>query len=152
MRERVLAMRAIWTEDVAAFDGAHVQFDEMWSWPKPDQRPHPPILVGGYGPSVLERVIEYGDEWLAMSVPGTATITERIAELARLAAAAGRPMPRVSIQVYGMPPPEEVIRRYVEAGVDRVDLTLPHGRLDEVRSSLAVLEDVVRRWSSDRPS
>lgn len=81
MRERVLAMRQIWTEDEASFSGAFVEFEPMWSWPKPLQRPYPPILVGGYGPRVLERVIEYGDEWVAMVLPGGPSLRERMDEL-----------------------------------------------------------------------
>ena len=62
--ERVAAMRAIWTEDAASFAGEFVNFDPIWSWPKPAQRPHPPILVGGNGAKVVERVLEYGDAWM----------------------------------------------------------------------------------------
>ena len=70
MRERVLAMRAIWTEDEAEFHGDHVSFEPLWSWPKPVQRPGPPIMVGGHGDGVIDRVVEYGDEWLVMPSPG----------------------------------------------------------------------------------
>ena len=64
MRERVEAMKAIWTEDEASYHGEFVDFDRIWSWPKPLQRPHPPILVGGNGPTVLDRVLDYGDAWM----------------------------------------------------------------------------------------
>ena len=64
MGERVEAIRAIWTEDEAAYHGRFVDFDPIWSWPKPVQKPHPPILVGGNGRQVLDRVRRYGDEWL----------------------------------------------------------------------------------------
>lgn len=148
MRERVLAMRAIWSGEVVAFDGEHVRFSELWSWPKPHQQPNPPILVGGHGERVLERVIEYGDEWLAMPSPGGPPLGERMARLAAMADAAGRPRPAVSVQVYGMPPPADVVERYVATGVDRVDLTLPHGPPAEMSADLDALGDFIARHRS----
>ena len=64
MAERVEAMKAIWTHDEASYHGDHVDFERIWSWPKPAQRPHPPVLVGGNGPTVLDRVLDFGDAWL----------------------------------------------------------------------------------------
>jgi probable F420-dependent oxidoreductase len=146
MRERVLAMRAIWRDDEAEFHGAHVAFGPMWSWPKP-VRHGVPVLVGGHGAQVLHRVVEYGDEWLAMVAPGLPPLGERMARLAELADAAGRDRPAVSVQVYGSPPPERIIERYVSLGVDRIDLSLPHGDDRATDEHLAVLADVVARWS-----
>src|SRR5215831_3039234 len=57
LRERILAMKQLWTEDVASFHGSYVNFDRVWQWPKPIQRPHPPIIIGGNGPRTLRRVI-----------------------------------------------------------------------------------------------
>lgn len=145
LRERVLAMREIWTEDEAEYHGDHVSFAPMWSWPKPYRRPHPPIIVGGYGPGVLSRVVEYGDEWLAMNVPGGPSIRQRMDELGELADAAGRPRPRVSVQVYGDPPSERTIERYVAAGVDRIDLSLPYTAAATL-DTVAALGAVVARW------
>src|SRR5919107_26264 len=70
MGERVAAMRAIWTQDEASFTGRDTSFERIWSWPKPVQRPHPPILVSGNGPTVLDRVLAYGDHWLPNVVGG----------------------------------------------------------------------------------
>ena len=64
MRERIEAMKAIWSKDEASYSGRYVNFERIWSWPKPVQKPHPPILVGGNGPQVLDRVLAYGDEWM----------------------------------------------------------------------------------------
>jgi alkanesulfonate monooxygenase SsuD/methylene tetrahydromethanopterin reductase-like flavin-dependent oxidoreductase (luciferase family) len=61
LRERVEAMKAIWTEDEASYAGEHVSFERIWSWPKPARWPHPPVLVGGNGPGVLDRVLAFGD-------------------------------------------------------------------------------------------
>src|ERR1700733_10075745 len=79
LRERVEAMKAIWTQDEASYAGEFVNFERIWSWPKPAQRPHPPILVGGEGPTVLERVLAFGDAWFP-NYRGTPTL-ERAAEL-----------------------------------------------------------------------
>jgi probable F420-dependent oxidoreductase len=148
MRERVLAMREIWTTDTPSFSGEYVRFEPMWSWPKPRQRPYPPILVGGHGEKVLQRVVEYGDEWLAMAVPGVPPLRERMAELAALAHGAGRTRPTVSVQLYGTPPDERLIEKYVDAGVDRIDFSLAHGRPAEQRADLDVLAAVVDRWTT----
>jgi alkanesulfonate monooxygenase SsuD/methylene tetrahydromethanopterin reductase-like flavin-dependent oxidoreductase (luciferase family) len=84
LRERVLAMRQIWTQDVASFHGRHVNFDRIWQWPKPVQRPYPPIIVGGNGPRTLQRVVEYGDEWGPIIGRGP-DLVPRMAELGNLA-------------------------------------------------------------------
>ena len=146
MRERVLAMKEIWSHDEAAFSGRYVQFAPMWSWPKPVQRPHPPILVGGYGDSVLRRVAEYGDEWLAMMVPGRPPLAERIGRLHSLADERGRPRPAVSAQVYGTPPPARVIEMMIDAQVDRIDLTLPYGPPAKTLAEIELLSGVVSRF------
>ncbi len=81
MRERVEAMKALWTEDEASYSGEHVSFERVWSWPKPVQSPHPPVLVGGNGEKVLDRVLAYGDEWLPNRIRSVESFAERIAEL-----------------------------------------------------------------------
>ena len=106
MRERVLAMREIWTRDEPEFHGEHVDFDPLWSWPKPVQQPHPPVLVGGDGPTVFDRVLEYGDAWL----PNTRDIEglpRRIAELRRRGAEAGRE--RIPVTYFGARPDDGVV-------------------------------------------
>ena len=126
MRERVLAMRAIWTEDEAEYHGDHVSFEPLWSWPKPVQRPGPTIMVGGHGDGVIDRVVEYGDEWLVMPSPGRPPLRERIALLRERAAAAGRACPAVSCQLYGELSPA-LVEKLVDGGVERIDLSVPHG-------------------------
>jgi probable F420-dependent oxidoreductase len=92
LRERVLAMRAIWTEDEAEFHGEHVDFQPIWSWPKPVQR-RLPVLMGGTGPKALDRVLDYCDGWAPFGIPFDELAT-RIAELQRRAAELGRaPVP-----------------------------------------------------------
>ena len=72
MRERVEAMKAIWTQEEASYSGAFVRFERIWAWPKPAQKPHMPVLVGGNGPKVIDRVLAYGDEWLPEPEDGLA--------------------------------------------------------------------------------
>ncbi len=118
MRERVLAMKEIWTNDEASFRGEHVSFDPIWSWPKPVQDPHPPVLVGGIGEKVLDRVLEYGDEWM----PNRAEPEELAPRIAELRERAGRHVP---VSYYAAPPDDAFIERLAEAGVDRALLDVP---------------------------
>src|SRR5947209_3685 len=90
MRERIEAMKAIWTEEKAEYHGRHVDFDPIWSWPKPVQKPHPPVLVGGNGEKVLDRVLAFGDEWMPNRIADEEEFFARVAELQERARAAGR--------------------------------------------------------------
>jgi probable F420-dependent oxidoreductase len=82
MHERIEAMKAIWTQSEVSYAGTHVSFERIWLEPKPLQRPHPPILVGGEGPGVLDRVLAFGDGWLpAAEYQPNAGLIERIEEL-----------------------------------------------------------------------
>jgi len=137
MRERVLAMKTIWAADEPEYHGDMVDFDPIWSWPKPVQRPHPPVLLGGGGERVLERVVEYGDGW--MPIPGRGPLLERIPELRELCARAGRPPLPVTVCVV---PPED-IGRYQEAGVERCLLAIPSLPRDEALRELDRLAPLV---------
>jgi probable F420-dependent oxidoreductase len=118
LRERILAMKQIWTSDEAEYHGQFVDFDPIWSWPKPAQRPHPPVLVGGDGPRTLERVVEYGDGWMPIGGRGGAGLAARIQELQRMAKAAGRgPIP---VSIFGVPPSNEAIEAFAAMGAERV--------------------------------
>jgi probable F420-dependent oxidoreductase len=135
MRERVEAMRAIWTQDEASYAGEHVAFDRIWSWPKPTQRPHPPVLVGGTGPTVLDRVLAFGDAWL----PNYAG--DRIVERAReLRARAER---AIDLQVMGMPADPRAIERFAEAGFTRAVHCLPSACRGPVERALERWETAI---------
>jgi probable F420-dependent oxidoreductase len=117
LRERVEACRAMWTQEEASYHGEFVDFERIVSRPAPLQEPHPPVLVGGNGPRVLERVIAFGDAWFPNRIPPDDAMIARVEELQRLGEQAGRgPIP-VTIQI----PPKDpaVLSRYEEAGVTR---------------------------------
>jgi probable F420-dependent oxidoreductase len=138
MRERVEAMKAIWTQDEASYHGEHVDFDPIWCWPKPVQKPHPPVLVGGNGPKVLERVVSFGDEWMPNRATG---LTERIAELGRLATEAGRdPIP---VTLSGARPDPELIERGEQIGVHRCTFYITPADAGETERQLDELASVL---------
>ena len=145
-RERIEAMQAIWTQDEASYAGEFVNFDAIWSWPKPVQKPHPPIFVGGDAPGTFGRVLRYGDGWIPMlSEKGDTfdTKTARIAELAALAKDAGRaPYP---ITTFGTPRDPDAIAGLAASGVTRCIFGLNADRDDAVRRRLDRLVDLVER-------
>ena len=139
LRERILAMKEIWTQEEAEFHGEFVNFDKMWAYPKPLQRPHPPILMGGDGPTTFDRVIEYCDGWMPISgrpQSGGPSLQEKIAMLHRQAEEAGRDPASINITTFrgpdGSQPEPDAIRRLEEAGVDRVIFGLPSAERDTV--------------------
>jgi probable F420-dependent oxidoreductase len=110
MRERVEAMKAIWTADEPSYHGRHVDFDPIWQWPKPVQEPHPPVLVGGTGEKVLDRVLRYGDGW----IPNDPDLDRTARRIEELRERAGR---HVHVTYYGAKP--DTLDRLREMGVDR---------------------------------
>jgi probable F420-dependent oxidoreductase len=134
LRERVEAMKAIWTQDEATYHGEHVNFDRIWSWPKPAQRPHPPVLVGGLGPTVIDRVLAFGDGWVPNHRPG---LLDRFEELR---ARADR---SISLSVMGVPADPAVIETYEKAGVQRVVHWLPSNQRGPVERELDKWESAV---------
>ena len=144
MRESVEAMKAIWAEDAAEYHGRIVDFGPIWLWPKPVQKPHPPILVGGRGEKVLDRVVAYGDEWIPNRVRSPEELGERIAELQRRAEAAGRaPIP---VTVFGAKAEPRLLERLRAAGVTRSLFYVRPGSPDEVRAHLDELAEVASQW------
>jgi len=132
MRERVEAMKAIWTEDEAEYHGRHVDFDPIWSWPKPAQDPRPPVLVGGNGERVLRRVVRFGDEWMPnRGLDDPDAIGRRIQELQRLASEAGRD--EIPVTAFGAPRDPETLKRLEGNGVHRAVWYVPPVEADEIR-------------------
>ena len=123
MRERIEAMKAIWTQEEASYSGAHVSFERILSFPKPVQQPHPPILVGGSRGAIFDRVLAFGDAWFPTYAPG---ILERVGELRERAR---RP---VDVQIIGVPADAAELERVRAAGVGRAVHWLPSGPLSIV--------------------
>lgn len=135
LRERVLAMKAIWTEDEAEFHGDYVNFDKIWSYPKPVQKPHPPIFMGGDGPTTFDRVVEFCDGWMpiARRAGQEGVLAEKIVLLRKQAEEAGRDPNSIPVSLcIFAPPQEDTIARMEEAGVDRLILSLPSEERDTV--------------------
>jgi probable F420-dependent oxidoreductase len=139
MRERVEAMKAIWTQDEASYSGTYVNFDRIWSWPKPAQRPHPPVLVGGDGATVFDRVLAFGDAWMPNYAPSG--ILERAAELR---ARAERP---ISLQVMGIPADPKALEAYAAAGFDRAVYWLPSAGGGTVERALDAWESAIAEYT-----
>jgi len=144
LRERVLAMKAIWTQEAAEFHGDFVDFGPIWSWPKPVQQPHPPVIVGGDGAHTLQRVVEYGDEW--MPIPGRSRVPldEKIARLQEMAQARGRG--RIPITIFGARGDDAAIERYVAHGVDRCLLIVPPVPREQALPIIQRYAELVRRF------
>lgn len=137
LRERALAMKALWTKEEAAFHGDFVDFDPAWSWPKPAQQPHPPMLLGGETDHTLRRVVEFCDGWFPRANPAFKP-DEAMARLQAMAEQAGRDMSTLSITVFRAPADAAALAGYAEAGIARALLEVPDASRDEI---LKVLDD-----------
>ena len=118
-RESVLAMKELWTKPEAEFHGKYYDFPLVKSFPKPAQKPHPPVILGGHARTVLERVVAWGDGWLPNHITPE-KLGESRATLDRLATDAGRNPAAISISVHGQPADRDLIRRFHDAGANRV--------------------------------
>ncbi|MBT8241637.1 MAG: LLM class F420-dependent oxidoreductase [Acidimicrobiia bacterium] len=125
MRERVQAMKEIWTNHEAEFHGDRVNFDPMMQYPKPLTKPHPPIHVGGAFPGGARRAVEWADGWIPIPGRAEGTIAEQIAAMRQQAADAGRDPASIEVSIYFAPNDVEKLQEFAEAGVDRVAFDLP---------------------------
>ena len=134
--ERIKAMKAIWSEDEAEFHGEYVDFDPIWAWPKPVQQPNPPVLVGGMGPTVEDRVLEVGDEWLPQNVTldNVDEFAKRAAALQSRAADAGRGT--IPMTLFAAQKKPEAVEKYAAAGITRAVFVVPSAGADEVLPQL----------------
>jgi probable F420-dependent oxidoreductase len=131
MVDRAKAMQAIWTQDEAAYEGEFTHFEPIWSWPKPEQKPHPPILLGGETKHTLRRVMEFCDGWF----PRGRDFDDPAGQMARLkrfADEAGRDVRTVSTTLFGGKPEADYLEKCRAAGLDRVLFALPPAGRDAV--------------------
>ncbi|HST74148.1 MAG TPA: LLM class F420-dependent oxidoreductase [Acetobacteraceae bacterium] len=141
-RERIEAMKAIWTQTRAEYHGEFVNFDPMMAWPKPVQKPYPPILVGGAFPYSARRAIRYGDGWMPQVTEQSATpLTDLIPRFRQMAAEAGRDPAALDISIGGQGEDVDLVKRYQDLGVNRVSTSLPSEKAETI---LPVLD----RWAA----
>lgn len=143
-REYVLAMKELWTRDPAEFHGHYVDFPPVRCNPKPAQKPHPPVLLGGNAKNVLNRVARWGDGWLPIRVTPE-EIKKARATLSELAEVAGRDPNSISITIHSQPPDRDLIQRFEEAGADRVLLRIAAPDQDGALAQVEELANVVLR-------
>ena len=124
LEEQVRAMTEIWTKDEAEFDGQIVKFDKIWSWPKPTQKPRPPVLLGGESAYTLQRVVDFCDGWFPRG-RAPEVILPALKDLGERAAKAGRDMKSISTSIFGAKPESGSLETYAQAGITRAILRLP---------------------------
>ena len=148
MRERIEAMKAIWTQSEASYDGQYVKFPPMMTWPKPVQKPHPPVLMGGAYPFGARRALAYGDGWVPHARrPAYGEVLGMLPEFRKLCAEAGRDPASLPITVFGVAEDLDLIKRYRDAGVARIIFNLPAARADEVLPVLDRCATLIRQAS-----
>lgn len=144
LREKVLAMRELWTREQASFDGEHVSFSPTWSWPKPAQDPHPPVLLGAAaGEQAFAHVVEFCDGWMPI---GARPVFDELPRLRQTAEEAGRDPGSISVTVYGTKPEPGRLTDLAEAGVRRTVLWVPSADeatvLDQLDRNAALLDEL----------
>ncbi len=131
VREKVLAIRAIWTNEAAEFHGEFVKFDPIWSYPKPVQKGGPPVILGSQSKRVFERVVEYCDGWMPINFPAY-DFAAGLNALREAAARAGRRPESISLSIFGVGPREEDARKFIDLGFGRIVFALPPAGRDVV--------------------
>lgn len=144
VREKVEAMKRLWTQQEAAYEGELVRFEASWSWPKPVQTPHPPIWLGGMPRGARRKVVAYGDGWIPIA-PLVKDLAADVADLRRLAEEAGRDPATLGVSLFGATPTEEALEGYARAGADRAVLPLPSAGRDELLPRLDRYAELVRK-------
>ncbi len=145
MEERIAAMRVIWTKSKPEFSGTFVKFGPMMTWPKPVQKPTPPVIVGGAFPYGARRAIAFGDGWMPHAKrPSYDDVIVHLPEFRRMAAEAGRDPASLPITVWGPAKTADAIKRYRDEGVVRVVFDVPSAKADEVLPLLDALAEIIR--------
>ncbi len=144
IEDRLKAMREMWTEDDATYHGPYVDFDRIAVWPKPVQKPHPPVLLAGNGPSAERRVLEYADGWAPVALPD---IADRVRRLRSDAQAADR---QVSVTVVAVPPSAKEFEELEDAGVDRCLHWVDSMLADDFDSQMQPFLTAVEEYGWDR--
>jgi probable F420-dependent oxidoreductase len=144
MREQIEAMKAIWTETKPEYHGEVVDFPAMMTWPKPVQRPHPPVILGGAFPHAARRAIRYGNGWVPIAGRG-AKLEDYLPAFKEMLAEAGRSLADVPITMFGVPQEEDTLKRYRDLGVARVVAGLPPEPADKTLPVLDRWAELIRK-------
>jgi probable F420-dependent oxidoreductase len=149
MRERVEAMKEIWTKDTAEYHGEMVDFAPMAAWPKPVQKPHPPVIVGGAFPHSARRALRYGDGWIPnASRAHYADVTDYLPQFKQMASEMGRDVGEVPITIWGATEDYDRLRRYRDQGVSRLVVSLPPENAVATLPALDRWAELIRRVGS----
>jgi probable F420-dependent oxidoreductase len=132
LRERIEAMKKIWTEKQAEYHGELVDFEPIFAWPKPKQKPHPPIHVGGAFPGGMKRALRYGDGWIPISGRGDGDPVAHLPALREEAAKLGRSLDGFEVSIYAAPSDEGKLAKLRDAGIARAVFMLPPAGRDDV--------------------
>jgi len=143
MRESVEAMQQIWTNDVAEYHGEQISFDPMFQNPKPVQKPHPPIHVGGVYPGAMKRAVRYGNGWIPIGARAGLD-AEQLAGLEAECARVGRDRSEIEVSVYGTRPTPDAIAEYEQLGVDRVIFVPPSAPPAELERMIDEFAELIR--------
>jgi probable F420-dependent oxidoreductase len=144
LRERIEAMKQIWTEDKAEYHGEHVDFDPIFAWPKPAQKPHPPIHVGGAYPGGMRRALRYGNGWIPIGSRDDNVVTH-LPALREEAEKQDRSLDGFEVSVYGAPPNPSKLAELRDAGIHRAILFLPPAGQEDVVKVLDGYADAIRK-------
>ncbi|HLH77730.1 MAG TPA: LLM class F420-dependent oxidoreductase [Candidatus Binataceae bacterium] len=132
LREKIEAMKAIWTQQAAEYHGQFVNFDPIWSDPKPLQKPHPPILIGGSTPAAMRAALRYCDGWMPIPGRGGSDPLAEIQQFRRLAQEAGRDPQSIPLSLFMAPSDRKLLDRFAQAGVQRAIFALPSDTREKV--------------------
>ena len=124
LEEQMRALREIWTHDEASFHGELERFDNIWSWPKPVQQPHPPLILGGETDHTLRRIVRVGDGWLPRAM-NPQQVLDGMTRLKQFAEEAGRDPATISVSIFAPPPTDDVVNRFKETDAERIILMVP---------------------------
>jgi probable F420-dependent oxidoreductase len=146
VRERIEAMKEVWTKTKAEYHGEMVDFPEMMAWPKPVQKPHPPILVGGAFPQAARRAVRYGDGWAPIAGRGPdGDVDELLPRFHQMLSEAGRDPQSVPVTLFGVPEDADGLARYRDKAIARVVVMLPSAKSDTILPTLDRWAELIRR-------
>ena len=136
-RERIEAMKSIWTKSKAEYHGEFVNFDPVMAWPKPVQKPHPPVLIGGAFPYAARRALRYGDGWMPIRMRASyADVRDLLPKFHAMAKEADRDLASLPITIWGSKEDESELKRDRDLGVERVVVSFESEKADKILPEL----------------